>query len=177
MEREEIGASKEEILAVWEQIKKINRETTQQQQKIWQAQHPEYEPFFDYIYDERDFAIYVKAQLIPKKITRWSLISPFIDINFKGYSIKTNQQLMEKGKPPYLAGNKKSLRLHHMQQRYEAPFAELTVQEHTKGGNFNILHRLDEESWRIEKAKQAAFDTEREEHWKLRLKGLLQDDR
>lgn len=51
----------------------------------------------------------------------------------------TNLERMERGWPP-LDKNGKPIELHHIGQKNDGPFAELTDAEHRKNGNFSVLH-------------------------------------
>ena len=78
---------------------------------------------------------------------------------------RTNRQRMAKGLAP-LDANGDSVELHHIGQKSDAGLAELTNDEHHKGGNDTVLHDKKKKS----EIDRKEFDTERSDHWKSRYK-------
>ena len=151
--------------------KKLQSESLQQQRKQIYADSPysnDVNKFFSG-YDE--FAYMVSLGLREEEITRISLIRD-IDLNlFVTEKNKTNRELMLQGCAPYASDNKDDfIILHHIGQKSDAPFAELTNAEHTKFGNNKLLHQSDEESWRNDSDTEDAFLVERQQYWKQRAK-------
>ncbi|MBQ4333439.1 MAG: IS1595 family transposase [Clostridia bacterium] len=85
---------------------------------------------------------------------------------------KTNRELVEDGGSPYAEDKAEGLiELHHLGQRFESPFAELTMIEHMRGGNNKRIHLNEGKSWREDEEKVSAFASERQKYWRLRLAG------
>ncbi len=85
---------------------------------------------------------------------------------------KTNRELLREGRSPYAYDSEGGkIELHHIGQKYDAPFAELTVDEHSLDGNSRILHDLRDDSWRNQTELKNDFYTERAQYWKLRASG------
>ena len=85
---------------------------------------------------------------------------------------KTNRELVEGGGAPYAEDSAEGLiELHHLSQRFDFPFAELTMSEHTREGNNKRIHLNEDKSWREDERKVNAFAAERQRYWRLRLAG------
>lgn len=76
---------------------------------------------------------------------------------------QTNLERMQSGRAP-LDHNDQPIELHHIGQKQDSCLAELTHQEHTGGGNDNILHNKKQEST----IDRDGFAKERAAHWKAR---------
>lgn len=130
--------------------------------------------------------IYIKAGLKAERIGgRWALIRT--DINWSDFSVKRNTWLKNKladyaswvdynnadligeGYPPRDV-NGDPYELHHIGQRQDSPFAELTWHEHMGGGNNTILHKAGKES----EIDRYQFEHEKTAHWKARFKAFTQ---
>ncbi len=128
--------------------------------------------------------IYMKAGLKAARIgNRWALIRS--DINWSDYSARRNTWLKNKladyskwvdynnadligeGFPPRDM-NGDPYELHHIGQRQDSPFAELTWAEHMGDGNNTILHQAGKES----EIDRQMFDHEKSEYWKARFKAF-----
>lgn len=150
-----------------------------EREKALQLKKHEYPPFdklfWPFIYNENDYSIYLEAKLISKWITRWALIKTNLNIDLIHLtSGKSNKDLIESGQSPFNHElDVDPIELHHMQQKYEAPFVELTPDEHRRKGNDPKLHQSPSPSWRKERKKVNAFNNERTAHWQARLKELL----
>lgn len=119
----------------------------------------------DYIRSMKEYEIYKNAGLEEKEINgKKCLIRSDIDLDQKDEKGRTNKERMEKGKPP-LDKNGESIELHHIGQKSDSPFAELTKSEHIKNGNDTILHDKSKES-EIDRLIQ--FKKEKSDHWKAR---------
>lgn len=110
--------------------------------------------------------IYLNADLKEVEVNgKACLIRKDIDLNQKDKFGKTNRERMEKGYAP-LDANGKSVELHHIGQKSDAGLAELTNEEHHKGGNDTVLHDKRKES----EIDRKEFGSERSDHWKSRSK-------
>ena len=119
----------------------------------------------DYIRSMKEYEIYKNAGLEEKETNgKKCLIRSDIDLDQKDEKGRTNKERMEKGKPP-LDKNGESIELHHIGQKSDSPFAELTKSEHIKNGNDTILHDKNKES-EIDRLIQ--FKKEKSDHWKAR---------
>lgn len=118
-------------------------------------------------YDE--FSYLMSLRLREAKVTRVSLVR---EIDFDLYITekqRTNYELMLQGFAPYAKDDKDSyIILHHIGQAFDAPFAELTEEEHARFGNSKLLHSSSEDSWRRDLRKEKAFMSERCTYWKMR---------
>ena len=125
--------------------------------------------------------IYMKAGLKAARIgSCWALIRS--DINWSDYSVRrniwlknkladyskwvdyNNADLIGEGFPPRDM-NGDPYELHHIGQRQDSPFAELTWAEHMGDGNNTILHQVGKES----EIDRQMFDREKSEYWKARF--------
>lgn len=132
--------------------------------------------------------IYIRAGLKEKKIDgRPALIRS--DINWSDYSIRRNTWLKNKlanyekwaeynnadligeGFPPR-DRNGDPYELHHIGQRQDSPFAELTWTEHMGDGNNVILHQMGKES----EIDREYFDMEKSAYWQARFRSFSQDE-
>lgn len=119
----------------------------------------------DYISSMKEYEIYKNAGLEEKEINgRKCLIKKDLDLDQIVKDGKTNRECMEKGEPP-LDKNKESIELHHIGQKSNSPFAELTKTEHIRNGNDTILHDKNKES-EIDRVKR--YQKEKRGHWKAR---------
>lgn len=125
--------------------------------------------------------IYMRAGLKAVRIgNRWALIRS--DINWSDFSVRRNTWLKNKladyskwvdynnadligeGFPPRDI-NGDPYELHHIGQRQDSPFAELTWAEHMGDGNNTILHQAGKES----EIDRQMFDREKSDYWKARF--------
>lgn len=82
----------------------------------------------------------------------------------------TNLELMKKGCAPYeYDAPEGKIELHHIGQKYDAPFAELSMEEHKEYSK--LLHPSKKVSWRSDSKLENAFYAERAEYWKKRASG------
>lgn len=82
----------------------------------------------------------------------------------------TNLELMKKGCAPYeYDAPEGKIELHHIGQKYDAPFAELSMEEHKEYSK--LLHPTKKVSWRSDSKLENAFYAERAEYWKKRASG------
>ncbi|MCD6185418.1 MAG: HNH/ENDO VII family nuclease [Deltaproteobacteria bacterium] len=82
---------------------------------------------------------------------------------------KTNYERMEKGKPP-LDKNSNPFELHHIGQKENGHFAELTKEEHRGIGNDTILHDKSKET----EINRNEFQKQKSDHWKKRAEDFKQ---
>lgn len=120
-----------------------------------------------HIYNE--LRLYCSLELQESYITRPCLVK---DIDFDLWISSencTNLELMQQGKSPYAFDAPEGrIEIHHIGQRYDAPFVELTLEEHND--NSHLLHSARRESWRSEKSLANAYEQERISYWKRRAK-------
>lgn len=119
-----------------------------------------------------ELLLYCGLELSEAIVTRRSLIrkiDPDLFVTCKG---KTNYELMQGGNPPHAYDTADGIvELHHLGQDPDAPFIELTRDEHMKYGNNKKLHKNTNGSWRNKPKSEENFSKERECHWKKRAKG------
>ena len=142
----------------------------------------------DYIRSKEEAEIYIRAGLKESKIGgRPALVRS--DINWSDYSIKRNTWLKNKltdyekwakynnadligeGFPPRDRSGD-PYELHHIGQRQDSPFAELTWAEHMGDGNNAILHQMGKES----EIDREYFETEKSAYWQSRFKAFSKEE-
>lgn len=82
---------------------------------------------------------------------------------------RSNLDRMIEGKPPIVDGE--PIELHHIDQRNDAPLAELKQSEHRSPENSKILHDKIGES----EIDRDGFKKEREDHWKARAEMIINE--
>ena len=156
-----------QIRSVKEQIHRLGIQ--QQREEISKAS-PYSADITSHIRIYNELRLYCSLELQESYVTRPCLVK---DIDFELWITGencTNLELMQKGKAPYAYdGPDGRIDLHHIGQKYDAPFAELTLEEHND--NSQLLHFSRKESWRSNKAYAAAFEQERISYWKRRATG------
>jgi hypothetical protein len=95
------------------------------------------------------------------------LIRTDVDFNQKDDFGRSNLDLMKEGKPPYTRSGE-SVEIHHIGQKSDGAFAELTKGEHRSPGNFKVLH----DSTRESEINRHEFKKERETYWKMRAEQI-----
>lgn len=116
--------------------------------------------------EERE--IYENANLEEKEVNdRPCLVKSDIDLEAIDRKGQTNLERMQNGKPPIVDG--KTLELHHIGQKNDAPLVELTQQEHRGPIQDGILHDKKIES----EIDRNEFKKEREQHWKARAEEII----
>lgn len=154
-----------------------------EKQQIEQCTHWPDE-IIDSIVSMEEAEIYMRARQKAARIgNRWALIRS--DINWADFSIRRNTWLKSKladydswkdynnadligeGFPPRDI-NGDPYELHHIGQRQNSPFAELTWAEHMGDGNNTILHQAGKES----EIDRQQFEHEKSEYWKSRFKAF-----
>lgn len=147
----------------------IHRLGVQQQREEISRVSPYSVDITSHIHIYKELRLYYSLQLQESYITRPCLVK---DIDFDLWISAekcTNLELMQKGKSPYAFDAPEGrIELHHIGQDYNAPFVELTLEEHND--NSQLLHYSRKESWRSNKALSSAFETERISYWKRRAK-------
>ena len=116
----------------------------------------------------QEYEIYQNAGLVEVEIGgKKCLIRNDIDWNQIDEKGKTNAQRIKEGKAP-LDKKGEQIQLHHIGQRPDSPLAELTYDEHRRGGNDSILHDKTKETEVHGVGKENAWKVERENYWKAR---------
>ena len=142
----------------------------------------------DSIRSMNEARIYIRARLKEVRIDgRPALIRQ--DIDWSDYSIRRNTWLKNKladydkwaeynnadligeGFPPR-DRNGDPYELHHIGQRQDSPFAELTWNEHMGDGNNIILHQMGKES----EIDRELFESEKSAYWQARFKAFSKED-
>lgn len=113
--------------------------------------------------------VYKDADLKEMKVNdRPCLVKNNLDLDYVDPKTgKTNKELILLNRSPYDSKTGEKLTLHHMNQKPDAPFAELTKNSEHGDGNHTTLHPSGETSWR--KTNPGAEDKynneERPNHW------------
>lgn len=145
-----------------------NREglTEDEKAKIKEA-HPDWpDEIINAIGSWAEYEIYDKANLQYADINGKScLIKINIDMEQKDALGRTNEERIKIGLVP-LDKNGRPIELHHIGQKADSPFAELTFEEHHCNGNDTILHDKTKETEVHNEVNK--WNNERREHWKAR---------
>ena len=161
-----ISADITKLRSVKEQIHRLG---IQQQREEIRKTSPYSSDITSHIRIYNELRLYCSLQLRESYITRPCLVK---DIDFDLWITaenSTNLDLMQKGKSPYAFDAPEGrIDIHHIGQNYDAPFAELTLEEHND--NSQLLHYSRNESWRSNKPLSSAFEMERISYWKRRAK-------
>ena len=119
----------------------------------------------DAISSVKEAEIYSNADLKEGVVNgRKALLRTDINMNQKDEFGLTNLERMKNGNPP-IASNGEIIELHHIGQKADAPFAELTRTEHRGKGNDIILHDKN----KVSEIDRSTFHRERQEHWQNRI--------
>ena len=169
---ENLNPNSEILSQVKENYTKENNENTEEKQKI-KEETGWSDGIVNYIRSMKEYEIYKNAGLEEREINgKKCLPRNDIDLEQKNIikdknsqeKVITNRELMAKGYAP-LDKNGKSIELHHIGQKSNSPFAELTKTEHIRNGNDTILHDKNKES-EIDRVKRHL--KEKREYWKAR---------
>lgn len=139
-----------------------------------------------FLHSPEEAEVYIGAGLVERRIgDRAALVRTDIDwsaFNCRQEWLKqkfadwdkwqdyNNADLIGEGWPPR-DSNGDPYELHHIGQRQDSPFAELTWQEHMGGGNNVILHP-DRESV----IDRQQFDDEKSRYWQARFKAFTKSE-
>ena len=139
-----------------------------------------------FLHSREEAEVYIGAGLVERRIGgRAALVRT--DIDWRAFNCRqewlkqkfadwdkwqdyNNADLIGEGWPPR-DSNGDPYELHHIGQRQDSPFAELTWQEHMGGGNNVILHP-DRES----AIDRQQFDDEKSRYWQDRFKALTKSE-
>lgn len=120
--------------------------------------------------------VYKDADLKEMKVNdRPCLVKNNLDLDYVDPKTnKTNRELISLNRNPYDSSTGEKLELHHMNQKPDAPFAELTKNSEHGDGNHKILHPSGEPSWRKTDpgAEEKYNKVERPNHWSARAEGI-----
>lgn len=113
-----------------------------------------------------EYRIYRDAGLVERDVNgNKCLIKRDIDMSQVDQYGTTNMDRISDGLAP-LDKSGKPIHLHHIGQHKDSPLAELTFEEHRKGGNDSILH--DKTKASEVHGEGNNWDSERQNHWKNR---------
>jgi hypothetical protein len=114
--------------------------------------------------------VYANADLVEAEINeRKCLIKRDLDLDYVDPKTgMTNRELMEKGRSPIDPKTGEKIELHHMGQKADAPFAELTENTEHGGQNHGTLHPRRSDSWRNVEGAKENYAAEKTNHWKTR---------
>lgn len=91
--------------------------------------------------------------------------------DYEGWAEYNNADRIGEGYPPY-DSNGDWYELHHIGQKQNSPFAELTQEEHRYGGNYAILHDISKES----EIDRGEFEQEKSDYWQARYKAFTAEE-
>ena len=139
-----------------------------------------------FLHSPEEAEVYIGAGLVERRIgDRAALVRT--DIDWRAFNCRqewlkqkfadwdkwqdyNNADLIGEGWPPR-DSNGDPYELHHIGQRQDSPFAELTWQEHMGGGNNVILHPNRESA-----IDRQQFDDEKSRYWQDRFKAFTKSE-
>lgn len=123
------------------------------------------------IKNKKQYEIYKNANLSEEMINNRKCLIKDINLDYVDEKTGlTNRERMEKGMSPIDEKTGEKIELHHMDQEFNAPFAELTEHSEHGGKNHKILHDNSVESWRRNSELKKEYNNiQRPEHWRSRL--------
>ena len=139
-----------------------------------------------FLHSPEEAEVYIGAGLVERRIgDRAALVRT--DIDWRAFNCRqewlkqkfadwdkwqdyNNADLIGEGWPPR-DSNGDPYELHHIGQRQDSPFAELTWQEHMGGGNNVILHPNRESA-----IDRQQFDDEKSRYWQARFKAFTKSE-
>ena len=139
-----------------------------------------------FLHSREEAEVYIGAGLVERRIgDRAALVRT--DIDWRAFNCRqewlkqkfadwdkwqdyNNADLIGEGWPPR-DSNGDPYELHHIGQRQDSPFAELTWQEHMGGGNNVILHPNRESA-----IDRQQFDDEKSRYWQDRFKSVTKSE-
>ena len=139
-----------------------------------------------FLHSREEAEVYIGAGLVERRIgDRAALVRT--DIDWRAFNCRqewlkqrfadwdkwqdyNNADLIGEGWPPR-DSNGDPYELHHIGQRQDSPFAELTWQEHMGGGNNVILHPNRESA-----IDRQQFDDEKSRYWQDRFKAFTKSE-
>jgi len=126
-----------------------------------------------YIGSMEQYAIYKNAGLREAEINLKKCLIKDIDLGYvdKDTGLK-NIELMTIGRRPIDSKTGERIELHHMNQKEDAPFAELTENSEHGDGNHKTLHPKREGSWRNNPTLKNWYNKEKKDHW-IRRTGAI----
>ena len=117
-----------------------------------------------YIDTMEEYTVYKEAELEQKQVgDKIGLISNDIDFEQKDEFGRTNAQRIDAKLSP-INKQGETVELHHVGQKADSPFAELSREEHRGVGNDTILHDKNSKS----EIDRAEFQKEKIEYWNAR---------
>ena len=126
----------------------------------------------DCIKNMEQYEIYKDAGLEEKEINgRKCVVKKDLDLDYIDEKTGlSNKERMERGMAPIDEKTGEKIELHHMDQKFDSPFVELTENSEHGGKNHKILHDNNIESWRRDpELKKQYNNIQRPEHWRSRL--------
>ncbi|MDU2064662.1 MAG: HNH/ENDO VII family nuclease [Sporomusaceae bacterium] len=111
-----------------------------------------------------EYEVYKEAGLEQKQVgDKVGLVRDDIDFSQKDEFGRTNEERIDANLSP-LNKNGETIELHHVGQKADSPFAELTRDEHRGAGNDTVLHDKTIKS----EIDRGEFQQEKIEYWKTR---------
>ena len=139
-----------------------------------------------FLHSPEEAEVYIGAGLVERRIGGRTALGR-TDIDWRAFNCRqewlkqkfadwdkwqdyNNADLIGEGWPPR-DSNGDPYELHHIGQRQDSPFAELTWQEHMGGGNNVILHPNRESA-----IDRQQFDDEKSRYWQDRFKAFTKSE-
>lgn len=129
----------------------------------------------DAIENMDQYEIYKNAGLHEAEINGRKCLVKDLDMDYVDPKTgMTNRERMERGLSPIDSKTGEKIELHHMGQKFDAPFAELSETSEHGDGKHKTLHTSTEDSWRNDPEKNKEYNTQRKEHWEQRAREATQ---
>lgn len=124
------------------------------------------------IISEKQYEIYERAGLEEKEVDGRSCLVKKIDMDYRDPKTGlTNRELMQRGRSPVDVKTGEKIELHHMNQEFDGPLAELAENSEHGDGNDAILHDKQSDSWRQNPANSRIYNNvQRPGHWMARAR-------
>ena len=145
--------------------------TDKEKKQIKEEQHWSDE-IINHIENWEQYEIYKKADLHEEEVNGRKCLVKNINMDYVDPKTgMTNRERMEKGWSPIDEKTGEKIELHHMNQDYNAPFAELCERTEHGDGNHSTLHPKSENSWRNNPELNKQYNNvDKPDHWKERSK-------
>ena len=128
----------------------------------------------DYIENSAQYEIYKAAGLHESTVNGRRCLIQDIDFDYLDPSSgMTNREMMLLRKAPFDPVTGKKYELHHMEQLFDGPVAELIGGSQHRDGNYKTLHPIRINSWRNDPIKSAQYRKFREQYWISRAGGNM----
>ena len=161
----------DEVTFALQLLKDIKVITQADQAEAIRKNSPYSQQINSHIRSGKELNLYIRLGLKESDITRKCLVID-IDPYYCAPTGETNAERMAMGKPPFDGATGSVIDLHHIGQRYDAPYAELPHSIHDAPGINSSLHSSRAPSWRNNPKLACEHNKEVAKYWKQRVETL-----